>query len=77
MRAKAATNLDDLDVALVEKRKSVSVGNDLRLESESSSGAGLKFWDQIIQFSLFGSENGNGNGSRPQDRMRKASARGE
>ena len=73
----APVDFRTLDNALAtdEEGKSVSPGNDLRLESERFTGAGLKFEDQIIQFSLFGSENGNG--SSPQGWMRKASARRE
>jgi hypothetical protein len=59
----------------IEKRKSVSLGNDLRLESERFAGAGLEFDDQIIQFSVFRA--GNANGSRPRGRMRRASLRTE
>ncbi len=50
MRARAAIILDDVGVALVEKRKSASLGNNLRLESEKFMGAWLEFGDQIIQF---------------------------
>ncbi len=35
---------------LVEKRKSVSLGNNLRLESKKFIGAGLEFGYQVIQF---------------------------
>ncbi|MGO8879456.1 MAG: hypothetical protein ACLPVO_01060 [Desulfomonilaceae bacterium] len=42
--------LDTVSMAVVEKLKSVSVGNNLRLESEKFIGAGLEFGDQIIQF---------------------------
>lgn len=67
MRARATSILDDVGVTLVEKRKSVLLGNDLRLESARFTVAGLEFEDQRIQFSLFGSENGNGSGHRVQD----------
>jgi hypothetical protein len=65
----------DNAVATVEERRSVSMGNDICLESERFTGAGLEFEDQNIQFSVFGS--GNGNGSSPKGRMKKASARRE
>ena len=73
IRATASRMISEVGRALIEERKSVSLGNDLRLESEKFKGAGLEFEDQVIQFSVFGSENGNGssNGSR----MRRASAR--
>ena len=73
--AKDTPILDDVGVALVQKRKSVSLGNNLRLESEKFMGAGLEFGDHIIQFSVFSSENGNGSG--PRGRMRKAPVRRE
>jgi hypothetical protein len=50
-RAKATAILDDVGAALVEKRRSVSLGNDLRLESARFTVAGLEFEDQRIQFS--------------------------
>jgi hypothetical protein len=62
-------------LAKIEERKSVALGNDLRLESERLVGSGLEFEDQIIQLSIFGS--GNDNGSSPGSRMRRASARRE
>ena len=55
IRARATAILHDVDETLIEKRKSVSVGNDLRLESKRFMGAGLEFEDQIIQFSVFSS----------------------
>jgi hypothetical protein len=63
MRATATKLVSEIGKASVEERRSVSLGNDLRLESDRFVGAGLEFEDQIIQFSLFGSENGND--SRP------------
>jgi len=40
-------------LAKIEERKSVALGNDLRLESEQFIGSGLEFEDQIIQLSIF------------------------
>ena len=75
MRATVSKLVSEIGRASVEERGSVSLGNDLRLESERFMGAALEFEDQIIQFSVFGS--GNGNGSSLRGRMRKASARRE
>ena len=73
MRAKASKQVSEIGRASVEERGSVSLGNDLRLESERFMGAALEFEDQIIQFSVFGA--GNGNGSSPRGRMRRESAK--
>ena len=67
--------LDTGALVAAEERRSVSLGNDLRLDSERFTGAGLEFEDQIIKFSLFSSENGNG--SSKGCKMRWASARRE
>ncbi|AEB08766.1 ARPP-1 family domain-containing protein [Desulfobacca acetoxidans] len=60
--------------ANMDKRKSVSLGWDIRLESETMVGAGLEFEQDILQLSLFKKENGRrtGNNERP---MRRASGR--
>ncbi len=39
--------------APMDRRKSVSLGWDIRLESETIVGAGLEFEQQILQLSLF------------------------
>jgi len=74
-RSKAMKLIQLAHLAKIEERKSVALGNDLRLESEQFMGSGLEFEDQIIQLSIFGS--GNGNGSSPGSRMRRASVRRE
>lgn len=58
----------------MDRRKSVSVGWDIRLESENVVGAGLEFENQILQLSLFQKDIGQktGNNERP---MRRASGR--
>jgi hypothetical protein len=73
LRSKAMKLIQLAHLAKIEERKSVALGNDLRLESERLVGSGLEFDDQIIQLSIFGS--GNGNGSSNGGRMRRASAR--
>jgi hypothetical protein len=56
------------------RRKSVSLGWDIRLEAENVVGAGLEFEQQILQLSLFQKDIGQriGNNERP---MRRASRR--
>ncbi|MCL5124990.1 MAG: hypothetical protein M1511_10930 [Deltaproteobacteria bacterium] len=56
-------------------RKSVSLGNDLRLESEKLTGSGLEFEDHILQLTVFYSENAACANS--PNKMRRASARRE
>ena len=60
--------------APMDRRKSVSLGWDIRLESETMVGAGLEFEQQILQLSLFKKEIGQrtGNNERP---LRRASGR--
>ena len=58
----------------MDRRKSVSLGWDIRLESENVVGAGLEFEQQILQLSLFQKDSGQrtGNNERP---LRQASGR--
>ena len=65
LRSKAMKLIQLARMAKIEERKSVALGNDLRLESERLVGSGLEFEDQIIQMSIFGSGNGNGSGTKP------------
>ncbi len=44
----------------------MALGNDLRLESERLMGSGLEFEEQILQLSIFTSENGNGRAQKPK-----------
>jgi hypothetical protein len=62
-------------VSRIEKRKSVSLGADLRMESERLVGSGLEFEEQILQLSVFSAGNGNGRGGKTK--MKRASARRE
>jgi hypothetical protein len=75
LRAKASKLIESMQLFRIEERKSVSLGNDLRMESEQLVGSGLEFEDNVIQMSVFSS--GNGNGSCPGSRMRRASVRRE
>ncbi len=40
-------------LAKIHKRKSVSLGNDLRMEPERLAGAGLEFENNVIQMRVF------------------------
>ena len=53
LRSKAMKLIQLAHLAKIEERKSVALGNDLRLESEQLVGSGLEFEDQIIQLSIF------------------------
>jgi hypothetical protein len=75
LRAKASKLLESAQLSRIEERKSVALGNDLRLESERLMGSGLEFEEQILQLSIFGSDNGNGTGGK--SKMKRASARRE
>jgi len=50
MRATAMRLVSEIGRSSVEERRSASLGNDLRLESERFVGTGLEFGDHIIQF---------------------------
>ncbi len=75
MRTRAANILESARSSQVEVRKSVSLGNDLRLESEKLTGSGLEFEDHILQLTVFSGENGAFANS--PNKMRRASARRE
>ena len=75
LRARAANILESARHSHVEVRNSVSLGNDLRLESDKLTGSGLEFEDQVLQLSVFSSENGKE--PKTGSRMRRASVRRE
>ena len=75
LRAKASKLLEAVHQVTIEERQSVALGNDLRLQSERCMGSGLEFEGQIIQLSIFGSDNGNGTSAKTK--MRRASTRRE
>ena len=77
LRAKASKLIESMQLSRIEERKSVSLGTDLRMESERLVGSGLEFEDNVIQMSVFSSGNGSGNGSSQGSRMRRASVRRE
>jgi flavodoxin len=58
----------------VDRRKSVSLGWDVRLESEGIVGAGLEFEQQILQLSLFQKDIGQKTGNNER-LLRRASGR--
>jgi hypothetical protein len=58
----------------MDKRKSVSLGWDIRLESENVVGAGLEFEQQILQLSLFQKDSGQRTGKNERP-LRRASGR--
>ncbi len=66
--------LQEAAAAQVERRQSVALGYDLRLESPTVIGAGLEFNDHILHLSLFRQDPGTA--ARPNSRpLRRASAR--
>ena len=73
LRAKASNLMEAVHQASIEERQSVALGNDLRLQSERFMGSGLEFEGQIIQLSIFTSENGKGTAAG--SRKRRASVR--
>ncbi len=75
LRCKATKLIQSAHLAGVEQRQSVALGNDLRMESEKFIGSGMEFEEQVLQLSIFASNNGNGTASRNQ--MRRASVRRE
>ena len=52
-KAKAIKILESAATAPVEKRKSVALGEDVRLESSNVVGAGLEFEEQVLQMTIF------------------------
>lgn len=66
--------LEEAAAAIPERRPSVALGWDFRLESSTVLGAGLEFEDQILQLSLFQREAESGNGEA-QRSLRRASLR--
>jgi len=52
-RAKASKILRSAAEARIQRRKSVALGDDIRLESDTLLGAGLEFDSQMLQMSIF------------------------
>lgn len=53
LKAKATNMLGSAAKAAVEKRQSVALGKDVRVESNQVVGAGLEFEGQVLQMSIF------------------------
>ncbi len=66
--------LTQAGLAVIERRRSVALGWDFRLEADTVIGAGLEFEGQILQLSLFPQERGEGNRERTRP-LRQASRR--
>ncbi len=73
LKSKALKLLEAAQTARIEYRSSVGLGNDLRLESETLTGAGLEYEGQVIQTTIFPNEHGEYTDNR--GRMINASRR--
>ncbi len=73
-KAKATKLLESAAKATVEKRKSVALGQDLRLDSNEVVGAGLEFETQILQLTLVQRDDEDISGGR-RTSMSRASRR--
>lgn len=73
-KTKATKILESAARASVEKRKSVALGEDVRLESSEIVGAGLEFKGQLLQLSVFLREDDEFQDQRPS-RLKRASVR--
>ncbi len=69
----AMKTLEAVRGASVQRRKSVALGEDIRLDSKDLIGAGIEFEGQVLQMSMFLNEREDRVPSRT--RMRRASAR--
>jgi hypothetical protein len=73
-KARTSKILESAANASVDKRRSVALGNDIRLESDFVIGAGLEFDGQVLQMSIFLKDDGHV--SRKRDSaMHRASLR--
>lgn len=72
-RSKTVKFIDSIKAAGVEKRSSVALGKDIRLESKKIIGAGLEFGESILQLSAF--PNSENTSSRRPTNLRRASDR--
>ena len=66
--------LADAAQSPLDRRRSVSLGWDIRLESENMVGAGLEFEQQILQLSLFQKDSGQRTGKNERP-LRRASGK--
>ena len=73
-KAKATKLLESAARATVEKRNSVALGKDVRLDSNEVVGAGLEFESQVLQLTLFQRDDEETSGGR-RTSMSRASRR--
>jgi hypothetical protein len=73
-KAKAAKLLESAATATVDKRNSVALGKDVRLDSNEVVGAGLEFESQVLQLTLFQRDDEETSEGRKTS-MRRASRR--
>jgi hypothetical protein len=73
-KAKAGKILESTVNAAVQRRKSVGLGEDVRLESDEILGAGLEFEGQLLQMSIF-LRRDEMSSPRPRPSLRRASSR--
>lgn len=73
-KAKTSKILEAASSAKVEKRKSVALGEDVRIDSEGVVGAGLEFEGYVLQLTLFLKDEEEISGGRKSS-MRRASDR--
>lgn len=73
-KARASRLLESAGKSTVEKRNSVALGQDVRLESAEVVGAGLEFEGQVLQLTIFQQDDEDSSGGR-RTPMSRASRR--
>jgi len=73
-KTRASKILESAANASTVERKSVALGNDIRLESDAVMGAGLEFEGQVLQMSIFLKDEGHGS-RKKESAMQQASRR--
>lgn len=73
-KAKTAKVLESASQASVEKRNSVALGEDIRLESQELVGSGLEFEGRVLQLTVFRKDDEDTSGRRATS-LRRASRR--
>jgi len=74
-KAKVGNILESAAKAAVEKRQSVALGEDVRVESETVVGAGLEFEGNVVQLTLFAQLNGSNPSARKTSIIRASRRR--
>jgi hypothetical protein len=74
LKSRAIKIMESIQEAQMEVRQSVALGNDLRLESNDLTGAGLEFEGQTIQLSIFARDRNEEYGPKARP-MARASVR--